>query len=120
MERLTTKIPSNCSFVWGVKCPVGRLPTTQAAIDRLAAYEDMMERWGFQDIVEVERIFRRVNALGGTDKMAKYKETVDKIVHCGECKHLYFKDMSAYCPHRVGPCRANGFCDYGESREADT
>lgn len=40
MERLTVKIPSNCGFVWGIKCPVGQLPSTQETIDRLAAYED--------------------------------------------------------------------------------
>lgn len=42
------------------------------------------------------------------------------IVHCRDCKHLYFKDFEAFCPHRVGPCKPSGFCDYGESREADT
>lgn len=40
--------------------------------DKLAAYEDMMERWAFREIEEIDRLCRRVNALGGTDRMAKY------------------------------------------------
>lgn len=41
------------------------------------------------------------------------KKKLDSIVHCRDCKHLYAKDMSAYCPHRVGPCSPDGFCDRG-------
>lgn len=43
-------------------------------IDRLAAYEDFMDRWHLKSIEDAERIFRRVNDLGGTDLMAQYRE----------------------------------------------
>lgn len=43
-------------------------------------------------------------------------EEADSIVRCKDCKHLYFKDMSAYCPFKVSACRPNGFCSYGERR----
>lgn len=45
------------------------------------------------------------------------KEKFDGIIHCRDCKHLYAKDMSAYCPHRVGPCSPDGFCDRGARGE---
>lgn len=41
--------------------------------DRLAAYEELMERWKLRSIEEADRIFQRVNALGGTDLMAQYR-----------------------------------------------
>ena len=41
-------------------------------IDRLAEFEDMMDRWAFRDISDIDTLCRRVNALGGTDKMAEY------------------------------------------------
>ena len=41
--------------------------------DRLAAYEELMERWKLRSIEEADRIFHRVNALGGTDLMAQYR-----------------------------------------------
>lgn len=44
-------------------------------------------------------------------------EAVD-VVRCKDCKRLYFKDMSAYCPHKVSACTPNHFCAYGEKREA--
>lgn len=40
---------------------------------RLAAYENLMERWKLRSIEEADRIFQRVNALGGTDLMAQYR-----------------------------------------------
>ena len=40
---------------------------------RLAAYEDLMERWKLRSIEEADRIFQRVNTLGGTDLMAQYR-----------------------------------------------
>lgn len=53
--------------------------------------------------------------------VAKIKEAVtpsaEPIVRCVECKHLYFKDMSGYCPHMIGPCGPDGFCHYGERRD---
>lgn len=47
---------------------------------------------------------------------AGMKAAEEKIVHCKDCKHLYFKDMSAYCPFKVSACRPNGFCSCGERR----
>ena len=41
------------------------------------------------------------------------------IVRCKDCKRLYYKDMSGYCPHRVGPCCPYGFCDRGERRKGN-
>ena len=41
---------------------------------RLAAYEELMERWKLRSIEEADRIFQRVNALGGTDLMAQYRD----------------------------------------------
>ena len=42
--------------------------------DRLAAYENLMERWKLRSIEEADRIFHRVNALGGIDLMAQYRD----------------------------------------------
>lgn len=38
------------------------------------------------------------------------KET--DIVHCKDCKHLFFMD----CPYKVGECLPDGFCDHGEKQ----
>ena len=43
------------------------------AANSLAAYESLMERWKLRSIEEADRIFQRVNALGGTDLMAQYR-----------------------------------------------
>ena len=40
---------------------------------RLAAYEDFMDRWHLKSIEDAERIFRRVNDLGGPHLMAQYR-----------------------------------------------
>ena len=42
---------------------------------------------------------------------------VVKVVRCKKCKHLFFKDLSAFCPFSVGPCKPDGFCSYGERKE---
>lgn len=42
-----------------------------------------------------------------------------EIVHCKDCVNLYFKDFSAFCPHRVSACRPEGFCEYGERRRPE-
>lgn len=47
---------------------------------RLAAYEDLMERWKLRSIEEADRIFQCVNALGGTDLMAQYR-AIGSIYH---------------------------------------
>lgn len=44
------------------------------------------------------------------------KETMNSIVHCKDCKHRYPKDFEAFCPHRVGPCKPDGFCERGEKK----
>lgn len=41
---------------------------------------------------------------------------VEPVVHCVNCEHRYFKDMSAYCPYIVGPCSPDAFCSYGKLR----
>lgn len=51
------------------------------------------------------------------DKPFEETKETPQIVHCKDCKRLYYKDMLAFCPHRVGPCKPDGFCDYGESKE---
>lgn len=58
----------------------------KAVIDRLAAYEDFMKRWRLRDLEEAGRIFRRVNALGGTDLMAQYRD-LGPIEHLRELAH---------------------------------
>lgn len=40
-----------------------------------------------------------------------------EIVRCRDCRHKYVKDMSAYCPHRVGAVNAWDFCSFGERGE---
>lgn len=47
-------------------------------IDRLAEFEDMMERWAFRDISDIDTLCRRVNALGGTDRMAAYRKAAQE------------------------------------------
>lgn len=41
------------------------------------------------------------------------------VVRCKDCRYLYFKDMSAYCPHSVSACRPDNFCSCGERRADD-
>ena len=40
-----------------------------------------------------------------------------EIVRCRDCRRKYVKDMSAYCPHRVGAINAWDFCSFGERSE---
>lgn len=42
--------------------------------DRLAAFEEMMNRWAFRKIEDIDTLCRRVNKLGGTDRMAEYQK----------------------------------------------
>lgn len=39
-----------------------------------------------------------------------------QAVCCKDCKHLYFKDMYAFCPCKEGPRSPNGSCSHGERR----
>lgn len=41
---------------------------------------------------------------------------VVEVVRCKNCKFLYFKDMTAYCPHKVGECSPMHFCGYGKRK----
>lgn len=43
-------------------------------------------------------------------------DTVE-VVRCKDCKHLFFKDLSAFCPYSVGCCKPDDFCSYGERKE---
>lgn len=72
MERLTKRVDGIAVLEsWAVdKDPVSII---QRLCNRLAAYEDLMERWKLRSIEEADRIFQRVNALGGTDLMAQYR-----------------------------------------------
>lgn len=40
-----------------------------------------------------------------------------KVVRCKDCKHIFCKDLYAFCPYSVGPCKPNDFCSYGERKE---
>lgn len=40
-----------------------------------------------------------------------------EVVRCKNCKHLFFKDLSAFCPYSVGPCKPDDFCSHGERKE---
>ena len=80
MERLTEK--SVGCFEYALKdhkALPGEFGTYDAffdysmAVKRLGHYEDLMERWKLMSIEEADRIFQRVNALGGTDLMAQYR-----------------------------------------------
>lgn len=61
------------------------IPLIDAA-NSLAAYEDLMERWKLRSIEEADRIFQRVNALGGTDLMAQYR-AIGSIDHLRDLIH---------------------------------
>lgn len=93
--------------------------------DRLAAYEDtgmtpegitdFVKRW--EDVAKLAGLCKQY----GADHLAELLQAENEgrlktdVVHCKDCKHLYFKDFEAFCPHRVGPCRPSGFCERGET-----
>lgn len=75
MERLTKRIDGRLVFpneLIGVMMTPSN-DTMCRILTRLAAYEDLMERWKLRSIEEADRIFHRVNALGGIDLMAQYR-----------------------------------------------
>lgn len=41
---------------------------------KLMKHEDFMERWNLRSVEEADRIFQRINDLGGTDLMVQYRE----------------------------------------------
>ena len=80
MERLTEKTVGCFEYALkDHKAVPGEFGTYDAffdysmAVKRLGHYEDLMERWKLRSIEEADRIFQRVNALGGTDLMAQYR-----------------------------------------------
>lgn len=40
-----------------------------------------------------------------------------EVVRCKDCKHIFFKDLSAFCPYSVGPCKPDDFCSHGERKD---
>ena len=72
MERLTKRIDGIAVLEsWAID--KDKVSIIQRLCNRLSAYEDLMERWKLRSIEEADRIFQRVNALGGTDLMAQYR-----------------------------------------------
>ena len=72
MERLTKRVEGIAVLEsWAID--KDQVSIIQRLCNRLAAYEDLMERWKLRSIEEADRIFQRVNALGGTDLMAQYR-----------------------------------------------
>ena len=70
-------------------------------INRLAAYEDLMERWKLRSIEEADRIFQRVNALGGTDLMAQYR-AIGSIGHLRDLIKAEKEGRMVVLPCKVG------------------
>ena len=68
---------------------------------RLAAYEDLMERWKLRSIEEADRIFQRVNALGGTDLMAQYR-AIGSIDHLRDLLQAEQDGRLVVLPCKVG------------------
>lgn len=67
-----------------------------------------MQNFGY-DAIAIDGMVKALNEA---------PEAKDKVVvHCVDCKHLYFKDFQAYCPERVHQCRPDGYCDLGERRD---
>lgn len=64
-----------------------------------------------QAAILINALCDRIEILSAAD--------VEPVVRCKDCRHLYFKDMSAYCPHSVSACHPDGFCNYGERRDDD-
>ena len=80
MERLTEKTVGCFEYALkDHKAVSGEFGTYDAffdysmAVKRLGHYEELMERWKLRSIEEADRIFQRVNTLGGTDLMAQYR-----------------------------------------------
>lgn len=59
---------------------------------------------------------RIISVVDVDDIAAAPAADVVEVVRCKDCRNLYFKDMSAYCPYRVGACKPDSFCSYGKRR----
>ena len=68
---------------------------------RLAAYEDLVERWKLRSIEEANRIFHRVNALGGIDLMAQYRD-IGSIDHFRDLLQAEQDGRLVVLPCKVG------------------
>ena len=101
MERLTTRCGGYAVMAWEHE----EKHTTQEWIDmltdRLAAYEDLMERWKLRSIEEADRIFQRVNDLGGTDLMAQYRD-IGSIDHLRDLLQAEQDGRLVVLPCKVG------------------
>lgn len=73
----------------------------QRLCNRLAAYEDLMERWKLRSIEEADRIFQRVNAIGGTDLMAQYRD-IGSIDHLRDLLQAEKEGRLVVLPCKVG------------------
>ena len=76
------------------------IPLIDAA-NSLAAYEDLMERWKLRSIEEADRIFQRVNALGGTDLMAQFR-AIGSIDHLRDLLQAENEGRLVVLPCKVG------------------
>ena len=101
MERLTTRCSGYAVMAWEHE----EKHTTQEWIDmltdRLAAYEELMERWKLRSIEEADRIFHRVNALGGIDLMAQYRD-IGSIDHLRDLLQAEQDGRLVVLPCKVG------------------
>lgn len=77
-----------------------------------AEYADMCKQYGkhLRELLQAESEGRLIVLSFKPDETSQ-------IVHCKDCKHIYFIDFEAFCPHRVGPCRPSGFCERGEKED---
>ena len=106
MERLTKRLEDGqavfheCHGTCGT-CDGANCYCIGPMVDRLAAYEDLMERWKLRSIEEADRIFHRVNALGGIDLMAQYRK-LGPIEHLRELIRAEQDGRLVVLPCKVG------------------
>lgn len=108
MERLTEKTVGCFEYALkDHKAVPGEFGTYDAffdysmAVKRLGHYEDLMERWKLRSIEEADRIFQRVNALGGTDLMAQYR-ALGSIDHLRDLLQAEKEERLVELPCKVG------------------
>ena len=114
MERLTKRLEDGQAVMDCAACGVSwhkkrekDIPYCTALFcrnrlkERLAAYEDFMDRWHLKSIEDAERIFRRVNDLGGTDLMAQYRE-LGSINHLHDLLQAEKSGQLVVLPCKVG------------------